>query len=412
MTRTRRILPKISTINEDIKMTTPQKNPYKLCKLTPKNLDMSKRWVIEYYIWDEQNEKLVRKRIIINSETKSQRLKEAKRITKEIDTLLQNGGVLNPISKSNTSETLNVNSNEVFVNDSSSIQSAAMYFIDFQKTILKPRTFETYKTDINRFLNYLKIVESLNMPLKNFWDGMAMDFLDYLLIDLKLSNRSRNNVKGTLSTFFNFFVKRKLSENNPFAGIQKITQVASKHTAFSEKQVQAIKKLCKDDPQLWLYINFMYYCFIRPRSELRLLKIGDIKEKTIVIRAENAKDNTTEHVMIPDALEVLIKKHKLRSYNETYFVFSENSKPGKINLGRDFFYNKHRRILEKLELQGNNYDMYSWKHTGVIALFQATQNIELVRQQCRHSDIATTQKYLRDLGQFVDYDQINKFPVI
>jgi integrase len=75
-------------------------------------------------------------------------------------------------------------------------------------------------------------------------------------------------------------------------------------------------------------------------------------------------------------------------------------------------YNKHRRILKLCEFENKKIDMYSWKHTGVIALFQATQNIELIRQQCRHSDISTTQKYLRDLGLFIDYEQINKFPAI
>jgi integrase len=56
------------------------------------------------------------------------------------------------------------------------------------------------------------------------------------------------------------------------------------------------------------------------------------------------------------------------------------------------------------------YDMYSWKHTGVISLWNATQNIRLIQQHCRHSTAAQTEDYLRDLGIIVRHTQIQDFP--
>lgn len=58
----------------------------------------------------------------------------------------------------------------------------------------------------------------------------------------------------------------------------------------------------------------------------------------------------------------------------------------------------------------SGYDMYSWKHTGVIALWAATQNIRLIQQQCRHSTAVQTETYLQDLGIIVRHTQIQDFP--
>jgi integrase len=79
-------------------------------------------------------------------------------------------------------------------------------------------------------------------------------------------------------------------------------------------------------------------------------------------------------------------------------------------MGKNYFYKKHCQLLKKLGYNGNGFDVYCWKHSGAIALFQATQDMEIVRKQCRHSDLATTQTYLRGLGFFVDYTSLNKVP--
>ncbi|MBD2704777.1 hypothetical protein IC229_29355 [Spirosoma sp. BT702] len=56
------------------------------------------------------------------------------------------------------------------------------------------------------------------------------------------------------------------------------------------------------------------------------------------------------------------------------------------------------------------YDLYGWKHTGVIALYMATKDMKLIQQQCGHSTITQTDEYLRDLGLFLDYDILDTFP--
>lgn len=375
--------------------------PYKKCILRDYDKSLDKVWHVEYYIFDQAAEKLVRRRVTLSHDTAKARYAEAKTIIKDIDKLLEYGAVINPIKKTEQKEII----------ATSSLTDACQYFINFQQSILRHRTFETYQTDIKRFTKYLEATAK-TFQLQSFTEPDALTFLDYLISDSKISNRSRNNTKGTLSTMFNFYLKRKIIADNPFSAIAKLSSNYTRHTAFSDAQAKAFKEQCiyRGEHQLLLSVYFIYFTYLRPRSELRFLKVGDIKEKTILITAPNSKEGKQEHVMIPEEFEKILQQYKVRTFPESYYVFGDDDQPGPTPLGRDHMYNKHRKILERLNLTGKNLDHYAWKHTGAIALWRATQNVALISQQCRHTTVGVTLQYLRDLGQFIDFNQINKFP--
>ncbi len=257
-------------------------------------------------------------------------------------------------------------------------------------------------TQLNRLQEYfLKDKKNLASQIN---EDMALQFADWLTTVKQIGNRTRNNNINALITVFNFLQKRKIINKIPFLGISMLPSVARSHTAFMPKEVIAFKDHCKKDEQLWLFCQFMYYVFVRPREELRHLKIGDISEKTIVIHYGTAKNRKTEHVMIPKPLELIIEKYMLRSYPAQHYIFGKSGVPSDTPTYYHQLYRRHANILQQCGLIGKNIDMYSWKHTGVIALWKATQNIQLIREQCRHSELISTMKYLRDLGLFTDYE--------
>jgi integrase len=382
-----------------------QTYPYKPAVLRDSNGDISKIWYVEFYVFSEQDQKLKRKRIVVAQPTVEARHKFAKEQIIATNKLLAKGAIINPIKQTKA---------ENHINDSTNIQEAFKLYLKHKSNILKPNSLASIQVDINRFNVYLAQLNLVNTHIAKIDQNLVYKFLDYMTADLGTSNRSRNNTLAGLSTIWNFFVKRKLITDNPFKQIDKLPQVATKHTAFSDRQVADFKAEClkTNQTQLWLFLNFIYYTFGRPREEVRGLQVGDIKQKTIVFKAQNSKEGKTEHVMIPPPLEQLIQDHKLRTYPEHYFIFTLKGIPDIKPCGELYMYNRHVKILKKLKIYGQNLDTYSWKHTGVIALWRQTQNLELIRQQCRHTSISSTIKYLRDLGQFVDYDQINKFPEI
>lgn len=374
--------------------------PFKPCRIADSGGDMSKIWYVEYYVWDQSAEKLKRKRFVLSQETAKKRYKKGAEVSKEINQMLAAGAVINKKKK-----------NVSVINADTPIQDAIEQYLAFHHKTTKYRTYQTYESDLKHLSAFLVKHSVAELSISAFTSDHAIRFLDELITDLNLSTRRRNNLKGTMGAFFNFYKKRKVITENPFFGISNLPTVASKHHAYTAEKLAKMKELCtKKEPQLWLFINFIYYAFLRPGQELRLLRVRDIKENTILVEAENSKNNTTQHIKIPAALEVIIQEYKLRSYNEDWYVFGEGQPSAKL-VSKNYFYRRHRALLQELDIE-DGHDLYGWKHTGVIALFRATQNIELIRQQCRHSDIATTQKYLRDLGCFIDYDEINKFPSI
>jgi integrase len=236
--------------------------------------------------------------------------------------------------------------------------------------------------------------------------GKAFTFMDYILTDLKLANKSYNKHLGVFETLYNFYIDRKQISENPFVKVKTLPERPGKHNAFSPAQIKRIREACvlTEDHQLWLFLNFIHYTMARPGSELRLLKVGDILEKTIRIIPENAK-TTSGHVLIPPPLEQLIVDYKLRDYPPGDYVFTIAGVPGPKPTYEKYFYNQHRRILTLLKLNDKPYDLYGWKHTGVIALYKATKDVKLIQRQCRHKSLDQTDKYLRDLGLFLDEDQ-------
>lgn len=409
---------KMTTISESLLSFLAKKNglklqmnspyPYRLCKIRDSKGDISKTWYVEYYVFDIPTEKMKRKRVVVNQQTAKERYQFANETKKEIDKLLKEGVV------NNSPETTTIKKDITEIKGSSLVLDAIDFFLKHKKAIVQANTLANYTTDINRFRIFLKKKQLESIKLHDFSSMKALNFFDYLITETKISNRSRNNTTDTLSTFFAFFVDRKIITDNPFESISDLPAPARKHAAFTKTQAKEIMQEAKKETygQLYLFLSFIYYTFLRPTKEVRLLKVKDIKNNTLRICAENAKDDETEHVMIPPPLRKIIDEYGIANYPDNYYVFGNDGVPGTKPPHKKYFYYRHRQILEKFGLLNDEYDVYGWKHTGVIALWEATQNIELIRQQCRHADIATTQRYLRDLGQFVDYDQINKFPEI
>ena len=209
------------------------------------------------------------------------------------------------------------------------------------------------------------------------------------------------------------FTAREILTVNPFLKVNKRKGVSGQHIPYSADQVKEFKKVCLQkvgDEQLWLFVNFIYFGFLRPAEEAQKLQIKHILNRTIVIPGEIAKNNLTEHIRIPKGLEKLIQQYDLRSYPPGHYVFSKSGKPGPKPVGNKYMYMHNRKILELANIIDQDYDLYGWKHTGVIALYQATKDIKLIQAQCRHKDINTTDKYLRDLGLFLDEDALDRFP--
>jgi integrase len=166
--------------------------------------------------------------------------------------------------------------------------------------------------------------------------------------------------------------------------------------------------LAATDSQLWLHCQFVYYCFLRPRAELRYLKIEDIyfEERKIMVRSDfykegrdghlppGSKNHKTEFVAIPDAFAPALEHLKTLPPN-SYVFHSEKDiyKP----IGRNTLGERHAVALKALGFS-SEYKMYSWKHTGAVNCVKAGVSLKELQIQLRHHSLDMVDKYLRQLG--------------
>lgn len=148
------------------------------------------------------------------------------------------------------------------------------------------------------------------------------------------------------------------------------------------------------DSELWLFVQFMYYTFIRPK-ELRLLKVGDVLLDAAEIRVPGtiSKNKKTQYVAIPDAFLSALHCLYNRRPSETVFVNEKTGEPYSKNV----MYSRHKKYLDALGF-GAGYELYSWKHTGAVALAKAGVSIKEIQLQMRHHSLDQTDEYLRQMG--------------
>ena len=384
----------------------------------PDDLNLKSDWYIVFYVSDTFNEKLHRKRVLKEElgaiSTPEARFKYAEEAIHEINKLLHNDWV--------TTET---DKNEVvtFNFKHFSLLKAIKYVAGIKLKVegVKPRTIREYTstaTTIEEFFQHEKI--SLEYSVQNVNQTFLRRYFDYLKEVRESSNKTYNNRRIILHSVFSTLIDRDKSlfrGVNPVSKIKMLKTETKKHASYSDAQMIRIKEaiLKGNQPNLVLFIQFMYFSLARP-DELRFLKVGDInmQDRKILFRSENAKTSIEEYVGINDSFARGIEESGILKFPENYYVFSIDSgraEPGFKPVGKNYFYKNIKPYISALGyLKLNpNHTVYSFKHTGAIALYKATRDIKLVQAQCRHKNIEQTNTYLRDLGVLNDFEQLNKW---
>jgi integrase len=381
-------------MNPNIRFKTP--------KLYDAKGDIKKDWYVYYSFFNSSSKKLERLKIKagINKEktVDARRIAAGLVITKLTEDLL-NG--YNPFDKplirgSVLSETYYLSN--ILMN----------YFIK-KKEILRKKTISTYSTKIEYFCAWLK----KNYPgieVKDFTEKTAREFIEFVKKEKK-SNTTINSYFITLKTLFNEMWKDDLFLKNPFSKIKRYPEVRQGKLPFKEYHKEVLKKqLQEKNQQLWLFVQFIYYCFIRP-GELRLLKVEaiNVDNSTIVIDAGISKNKKTQYVAIPKPLLNIIKEKNLNTYPDNYFIFGRDGLPGPEPRKDDYFNRAHKEITDFMGL-GRRYTLYSWKSTGAVDAVRSGLGLKDIQLQLRHSSLEMTDIYLQSIGVLDNKAIMNNFP--
>ena len=214
-----------------------------------------------------------------------------------------------------------------------------------------------------------------------------------------------------MKALFNVLVNREYMLRNPFKPIQKLPSEERNIFAYSKDEIKLLKDYCIiNDPSLWLFCQFIYYCAIRP-NELTQLQISHINldKKNISIPSYISKNKKQSVVTIPESFINDLKKLELQELPPEYYLFSKDLLPGEIKIFPTRAAERFHKVAKAIGLKRRMYDL---KHTGAGMVLEAGVNIHDLQLHLRHSDLKITNEYLKAFKSQPSEDFRMKFPSI
>lgn len=273
--------------------------------------------------------------------------------------------------------------------------------LSFQQLGLRKKSAQTIASIVQTFLDW---AESQNLYFYSDIGGsQALAFFQYLIEVKKLHPTTLTTYRFRIKSFFKDVIP------NPFEKIKTFHTGTTPAKPFTHDEIAKLKAyMIEHDPQLWLFVRFVYFTLIRPNSELRLLKISDIDFSygRITIPANIAKNKRYQTVVIPSAF--LAQIQHLKAYPKDFYIFSKSGEPGIKPTSYNYFYNRHCKVLEANALRFGKYQLYGWKHTGALAMIRAGIPMKQVQMQGRWHSLDQMDEYLRGFG-LNDMPDVEKF---
>lgn len=224
---------------------------------------------------------------------------------------------------------------------------------------------------------------------------LLSDFLEHILIDRESSARTRNNYLGWLSSFCSWMMSKGYLKENPTAKIPKLKEEPKKRNALSAQEIKQLSAyLAKTNKHYLLACLFEYYTFIRP-IELAQIKLEHISiaDQKVFVPGAISKNKKDGMVGLNDTIIKLMIELRVFDHPGNCFLFGNGFRPSEKQaegrIFRDYFM-KLRAVLGWDDTK----QFYSLKDSGIRDLANA-EGIVVARDQARHSDISTTNKYLK-----------------
>lgn len=350
-------------------------------------LHTGKYWYVDFFCLDPATREMKRKKYMLNNIEKiTERRKMAADIIATVSNRLRSGW--NPWADVSNSRQYTK------FDDVINIYMRYLQKLHSNKTI-KDSTFLDYRKRI-RVLSEFNNNSALSIRYIYQFDLSYMsDFLDYILLDRDASARTRNNYRIWLSSFCTWLTEKQYIDYNPVEKIKSLAEEEKKRSALSHKDLRQLREYLKEENRYFLLICQMeYYTLIRP-AELSNIRLKDInlKEQKVFIASSISKNRRDGMVGLNDELiKTMIDLHIFDNDTNCY-LFSTDFKPGYKKCTTRSFRNYFNKVRNALNFP-NSYQFYSLKDSGIRDLANS-EGIVIARDQARHSDISTTNKYLK-----------------
>lgn len=386
--------------------------------------DISKKWFIEFYVRNPRTGRMERQRMskgINKHHTLKQRQAAAEEMRQHWTDKLKAGW--SPFTDELTIYDDNLQYQTFIKNyhttkaQNGTFKYYASKYIDSIRSEIEDTTVSTYRSKMRLFDAWLQNKQLADADISAITQPVMVEFMVFIIEKLKRSKVTVDNYRILLTAVFDFVrkdKKRKLYPNPCFdlPGTKRINDSAAE--PILDDDIPVFKNAIeKNDPQLWLAISFEYYCFMRPRKEIRFLRISDINWglAQIKVRYENSKTKE-RFVNIPRPLMTMLRQeYQLHTYPRNYYIFGHGGQPGPTHLSINNLSNRFADIRNNLQMPVM-YKMYSWKHTGIIHARRAGVPDPQIQHQSGHTSIVTTERYMRKMVAPSSPELVENGPVL
>ena len=201
------------------------------------------------------------------------------------------------------------------------------------------------------------------------------------LKEKKLNNNTIFEIETSMTSFFNFCVKRNFIKTNPMANKERVKKVPYKINFLTEEEFKEfIKKV--DDSHLRLFLTTLFYTGLR-LSECLGLQFGNIINRELHLthtRIRNAS-TLTENFKTPNSKRIvpLPKWLDLGTGNERELIFPMSETWYRHN------YTRYRKILKLDHIR-----LHDFRHSYVAMLINKGVDIYTIKDLVGHNKITTT----------------------
>lgn len=379
----------------------------------------NKRWYVYFYFRNPKTNKMEKFKDYCKINT-YKTVAERKQVGKAwVDsfTLMLNQG-MNPFTKTPVKRKTKI---KTFEEITYTVKAGLDYAYNNKLGSWKAATANDYKTRLGVFMDWITLNKLDKLDISELKEIHIIAFMNWLIAPAPkgrgVGGTSQDNYKRCLSGLFGKLVKDKLIVKNIVAEIETKKDDPIKNTPFTGYEVIAIRDyLLQHDKQLYHFIQFVIYTFLRPREIIRL-KVSDINLREKYLRVETKTQRKQIKKLVGPVLDWLEEIHidnlpsdaNLFTNLGSYFVWTASEK-SKV----DHFGNRFAKVKEKLKFNGD-YGIYSFRHTAAMDLFHAFMKQGMTEHESilklmpitGHATEAALRKYLREIGGMLpkDYGQ-------
>lgn len=370
------------------------------------------RWYIYFYFRNPGTGKMQKFQDYckINKYKTVKERKQAGQVWVDSYTLLLNQG-MNPFDK-------NAMAPKTFEQATYSVKTGLEYAYNNKIGSWKAATSSDYKTRLGVFMEWIYLNSLENYDIRDLKDIHIIAFMNWLIKPAPLGRgvggTSQDNYKRCLSGLFGKLVKDKIISKNIVSEIETKKDDPIKNTPFTGHEVKKIRDyLLENDKELYHFILFVIYTFLRPREIIRLtVQDINLREKYLSVETKTKRRQIKKLVgpVITFLEEIgvngLPSKANIFTNTGNVEVWSVTEK-SKV----DHFGHRFTKVKDKLGFN-QDYGIYSFRHTAALDLFHSFMKQGMTEHESilklmpitGHATETALRKYLRDVGGMLPKD--------